>query len=243
MRKAERLFQVVNLIRVHQPITAQALAQRLQVSVRSIYRYIDDLSLGGIPIYGEPGLGYAMQAQFELPPLALDGEELELLTAALDLLSASLGGKSRRLAQSLLAKIEAATPASAREQSAQRLFALQAALPGNNWEAMHSAIKLQSAVQIDYLSLAGESSTRTIFPLGLFYWGGKWTVGSWCCTKVAYRDFRLDRIIEVGAAPQLPPRHAGMGLDDYMRRQAAAWAARQATDSTLSVAQEHAANT
>ncbi|WP_277373039.1 YafY family protein [Pseudomonas sp. AA-38] len=241
MRKAERLFQVVNLIRVHQPITAQALAQRLQVSVRSIYRYIDDLSLGGIPIYGEPGLGYAMQAHFEMPPLALGEEELEVLTAALDLLAASLGGKSRALAQALLAKIEAAAPASARAQPAKRLFALQAPVPEQNWEALHAAIKLDAAVRIRYLSLAGESSTRTIYPLGLFYWGGKWTVGSWCCTRADYRDFRLDRILEVQAPQQTPPCQAGIGLGDYMRRQADAWAARQATDSTLSAGQEHAA--
>ncbi len=173
MRKAERLFQVVNLIRVHQPITAQALAQRLQVSVRSIYRYIDDLSLGGIPIYGEPGVGYAMQANFEMQPLALGSEEFEVLTAALDLLVASLGGKSRTLAQTLLAKIEAAAPVSARAQSEKRLFALQAVVPGQAWEMLHAAIKLESAVQIRYLSLAGASSTRTVFPLGLFYWGGQ----------------------------------------------------------------------
>lgn len=241
MRKAERLFQVVNLIRVHQPITAQALARRLQVSVRSIYRYIDDLSLGGIPIYGEPGVGYVMQANFEMQPLALGSEELEVLTAALDLLVASLGGKSRTLAQTLLAKIEAAAPVSARAQSEKRLFALQAVVPGQGWEMLHAVIKLESAVQIRYLSLAGESSTRTVFPLGLFYWGGKWTVGCWCCARAAYRDFRLDRILEVQAPQQMPQRQAGIGLSDYMRQQADAWAARQVTDSTLSADQAHAA--
>lgn len=57
MRKADRLFQLVNLIRTHQPITAERLAERIGVSVRTIYRYIDDLSISGIPVYGESGIG------------------------------------------------------------------------------------------------------------------------------------------------------------------------------------------
>ncbi|MEE1920209.1 HTH domain-containing protein, partial [Pseudomonas asiatica] len=69
MRKADRLFQLVNLIRVHQPISAERLASRIGVSVRSIYRYIDDLSFSGIPIYGTAGVGYALDADFEMPPL------------------------------------------------------------------------------------------------------------------------------------------------------------------------------
>lgn len=68
MRKAERLFRLVNLIRANQPITTEQLAQRIGVSVRSIYRYIGDLSLSGSQRYGEPGRGYILQADFELAP-------------------------------------------------------------------------------------------------------------------------------------------------------------------------------
>ena len=104
MRKANRLFQVVNLIRVHQPITAARLAERLGVSVRTIYRYIDDLSLGDIPIYGEPGIGYSMHKDFELPPLTLSEDELEALTLSVSMLSRSTGYELSAAAKLLLSK-------------------------------------------------------------------------------------------------------------------------------------------
>ena len=75
MRKADRLFQLVNLIRVRQPVTAAVLAAELGLSVRSIYRYVDDLSVAGIPVYGEAGIGYRLDPAFELPPLSLDAAE------------------------------------------------------------------------------------------------------------------------------------------------------------------------
>jgi len=71
MRKADRLFQLTNLIRARQPVTAHQLAEELGVSVRSIYRYIDDLSVSGIPVYGIAGEGYRLYEGFELPPLNL----------------------------------------------------------------------------------------------------------------------------------------------------------------------------
>ena len=86
MRKAERLFQLVNLIRAQQPITAEQLAQRIGVSVRTIYRYIDDLSLSGIALYGEPGRGYSLQDGFELPPLTLSQDEIAALLLGVELL-------------------------------------------------------------------------------------------------------------------------------------------------------------
>ncbi|WP_444939344.1 helix-turn-helix transcriptional regulator [Microbulbifer sp. JMSA002] len=75
MRKSDRLFQLANILRAHQPITAKELAEKLSVSERTIYRYMDDLSVSGIPVYGETGVGYRLSNGFELPPLQLTQEE------------------------------------------------------------------------------------------------------------------------------------------------------------------------
>lgn len=95
MRKADRLFQVVNLIRTHQPITAQQLAERIGVSVRTIYRYIVDISITGIPVYGESGIGYLMDEDFELPPLTLNQDELAALMLGVEMLSRATGSTLR----------------------------------------------------------------------------------------------------------------------------------------------------
>lgn len=110
MRKSDRLFQVVNLIRVHQPITADALAERIGVSARTIYRYIDDLSVSGIPLYGVAGVGYSLREGFELPPLTLTRTELDALMLGVEMLSTAAGTELATSARTLLSKITAALP-------------------------------------------------------------------------------------------------------------------------------------
>ncbi len=203
VRKAERLFQVVNLIRVHQPITAKKLSEHLGVSIRTIYRYIDDLSLGGIPIYGEVGIGYAMGENFELPPLNLTSIELEALTLSIDMLTQSVGDDLSVAAKSLLAKVHAVLPSAiqSKNESSILSFAKHYSLEHMRyWDQLRRAILEHQAVHISYLSLSQELSEREIFPLGLFYWGGKWTVGAWCTLRQSYRDFRLDRMQTLSAS-------------------------------------------
>jgi biotin operon repressor len=111
VRKSDRLFQLTNLLRAHQPLTARELATRLCVSERTIYRYIDDLSLAGIPVYGEAGLGYRLSEGFEMAPLQLSAAELEALITGVNLVAVLTGKGMADPARSLLAKIEAALPA------------------------------------------------------------------------------------------------------------------------------------
>lgn len=235
MRKSDRLFQVVNLVRVHQPITAAKLAERLGVSVRTIYRYIDDLSLSGIPIYGEAGVGYALHKDFELPPLSLNGGELEALGVAVELLSKSAGHELAQYAHSLLAKIDAALPLPRTRPTEQAVFSpfeLQHPDAKRHWDQLRNAIHGRQAVRATYTSLTGTVSDRTLFPLGLFHWGGKWTVGSWCVLREDYRDFRVDLIRQLVPLPEAVQRPVQVSLAAYMARQAQAW--KEATDKTVS---------
>ncbi|WP_435104307.1 helix-turn-helix transcriptional regulator [Arhodomonas sp. AD133] len=220
MRKADRLFQVVNLIRTCQPITAAALAERVGVSVRTIYRYIDDLSVSGIPIYGEPGVGYAVDDGFELPPLALTAGELEALMLAVEMLARATGEELAGAARTLLGKIQAAAPGHGVDpaQAAARDFSRGlTAAERTHWDTLCRAVRRGQALTMRYLSLAERVSERTIFPLGLFHWGGKWTVGAWCCLRSAYRDFRVDRIESLTVAGDVVHPEAGISLAGYMR--------------------------
>lgn len=226
MRKAERLFQVVNLLRAHQPVTAEQLAQRIGVSVRSIYRYIDDLSLSGVALYGEPGRGYSLQEGYELPPLTLSQDEIAALMLGVEMLATSSGSTFASAARSLLSKVGAALPARslAPEQAPLRALSLS---PGARqvrfWDELHQAIVQQQAVRLGYLSLARQQTERVVYPLGLFYWGGKWTLGSWCSLREAFRDFRLDCIQSLAVVPTAKPLAAEINLPAYMRYQAQAW--------------------
>ncbi|WP_339495946.1 MULTISPECIES: helix-turn-helix transcriptional regulator [unclassified Pseudomonas] len=237
MRKADRLFQLVNLIRVHQPISAERLASRIGVSVRSIYRYIDDLSFSGIPIYGTAGVGYALDADFEMPPLALNKLELDALILGMEMLSASADDDLGAAARMLLSKISACVVQHKVDPGSAKIRALGTtpALTRRHLAILRNAIENTQALRIIYTRLDGVVSQRLISPLGLFYWGGKWTVGSWCSTKAAYRDFRVDRIASIAIAEQPTPDNPALDLQTYMKHQANQWKAISTTDTTLSV--------
>ena len=237
MRKADRLFQLVNLIRVHQPISAERLASRIGVSVRSIYRYIDDLSFSGIPIYGTAGVGYALDADFEMPPLTLNKLELDALILGMEMLSASADHDLGAAARMLLSKISACVVHHKVDPGSAKIRALGTtpATTRRHLATLRNAIENIQALKIIYTRLDGVVSQRLISPLGLFYWGGKWTVGSWCSAKAAYRDFRVDRIASIAIAEQPTPDNPALDLQTYMKHQASQWKAITTTDTTLSV--------
>lgn len=221
MRKSDRLFQLTNILRRHQPLTAKQLAEKLMVSVRTIYRYVDDLSLSGIPIYGEPGVGYLLSEGFELPPLQLSPGELEALIAGVSF-TASLTGKDfAASAHSLLSKIEAVLPSGTKIISSEdRVIRVPAIHRGSEayhvWGAVHSAIETKRWITIAYNSLSEVETSRTIFPLGLFYWGGRWTLGGWCELRGDYRDFRVDRINRLELCDHEGALPKGVSLSAYI---------------------------
>ena len=200
MRKADKLFQLTNLIRVKQPITADEIAEELGVSVRTIYRYIGDLSVSGIPIYGTKGIGYQLHENYELPPLNLTEKEIDALVLGIKMVSTWTGDLLSEGAQSLANKIELVLPKHVRNEYSPIVYAPDLSIRENErevWGQCYEAIKKQYVLQIRYRTPDGNLTDRKIFPLGLFYWGGKWTLGCWCSMRGDYRDFRLDRIKEI----------------------------------------------
>lgn len=226
MRKADRLFQIVNLVRSHQPITAEKLAERLGVSVRTVYRYIDDLSISNIPIYGETGVGYRLSEGFELPPLTLTPEEIEALLLGVEMVSVSTGEKLPIAAKSLLHKMEAALSDRERVDYETKIRALNVAdrtYISQHWDVLREAIRATNVISFSYDTLEGAKSERMVYPLGLFYWGGKWTLGAWCTLRHAFREFRIDRITGLRVIGRTFQNTTVVNLQAYMRHQSANW--------------------
>lgn len=237
MRKSDRLFQLTNVLRSHQPISAKRLAVKLMVSERTIYRYIDDLSVSGVPVYGEPGVGYRLSEGFELPPLNLSPNELEALITGVNFVASLTGESLAASANSLLSKIEASLPNRSKTEKPElggaesvhdsqishrdnRIIRIPVSYRDSDiyrlWQTAHSAIELKCWLRITYKSLAGDTTERRVFPLGLFYWGGKWTLGCWCELRSEYRDFRVDRILEMESFEYMGTLPDGISLQAYM---------------------------
>jgi predicted DNA-binding transcriptional regulator YafY len=180
MRRADRLFQIVQLLRGGRLVTAQRLAEELEVSKRTIYRDIADLQGTGVPIEGEAGVGYVLQDGFDLPPLMFDTDEIVALVAGARMIRAWGGSAMARAAQEALIKIETVLPdaARARAQSVQ-VHSLGLGMEPEvraRIDRIEAAIEARNRLHIAYADEAGAQTTRVLRPLGLWFWAPAWTL-------------------------------------------------------------------
>jgi predicted DNA-binding transcriptional regulator YafY len=226
MRRADRLFQLVQLVRGRRLSTAAFLAQRPQVSVRSVYRDIADLQHQGVPIEGEAGVGYRMRAGFELPPLMFTRDEAQALVAAVRLAQPRLDPGLAAQAELALSKVLSVLPAESR--AAAESLAVYAPPVGpddatlRRLEVLRGAAQARQVLQIDYLDLQGARSRRRVRPLGCFYWGLVWTLAGWCELRQDFRSFRIDRIEALEALDERFRDEPGRSLADLLRSYGAA---------------------
>jgi predicted DNA-binding transcriptional regulator YafY len=126
MRRADRLFQIVQILRNKRLVTAKMLAERLEVSERTIYRDIQDLSLSGVPVEGEAGVGYHLRHTLDIPPIMFTAEEIEALVIGARMVKTWAGSELGQSAQSVLDKITAVIPGELKHHIDQSLlFALR----------------------------------------------------------------------------------------------------------------------
>jgi predicted DNA-binding transcriptional regulator YafY len=198
MRRADRLFQIVQHLRGGRLVTARSLAERLEVSERTIYRDVADLIGCGVPIEGEAGVGYILQAGFDLPPLMFTRSELTALVLGARFVRAWGGAELAGAAEEALVKIEAVLPVRERRIVEETpLFAMAFGMEESTRTAidrLDAHIRERRRVRIAYSSLDDEMSERNIRPLGLYYWGKTWTLAAWCELRDDFRNFRADRI-------------------------------------------------
>ena len=221
MRRADRLFQIVQQLRSGRLMTAARLADRLDVSVRTIYRDIRDLSLSGVPIEGEAGVGYMLRGGFDVPPLMFNAEEIEALVLGARLVKAWGGQELALAATEALDKIEGALPERLRHRiDTPRLFAPSYEADGRiaHLDALRQAINGRQVLRIEYLSLEDVPTSRDIWPLGLFFWGKIWTLASWCELRRDYRSFRVDRIQGLTADGRQFQESEQISLRQYLRQ-------------------------
>lgn len=199
MRKAARLFEVIQILRrARGPVTAATMAAEMEVTVRSVYRDIVALQAMRVPIEGAPGLGYVLRPGFDLPPLMFSIEETEAIVLALALLrrggDAELGAAAGRVE----AKIADAVPAPLRATFERRaLFAWGGGLPpsvGDDAATIRRAIRDETTLALVYRDETGTASERTVRPLALIYYASALVLVAWCELRQAIRHFRVDRI-------------------------------------------------
>jgi len=221
VRRADRLFQIVQYLRGRRLTTAAQLAQWLQVSDRTVYRDIRDLSLSGVPVEGEAGVGYRLSKGFDIPPIMFNLDEVEAMVTGARMVEAWGGPARAAHARSALSKIALALPAARREEIARsRLFA-----PGfhikpeaaASLETVRQAILQRRKLRAQYTDSGQRASQRTLRPLAVYFWGATWTLAAWCESRQDFRNFRLDRMGALEMLPEIFAETPGRSLEDFVR--------------------------
>ena len=223
-----RVLTVLELIQSRPSITGPELAERLEMDVRTVRRYITHLQDVGIPVEANIGRygGYRLRPGFKLPPLIFTEEEATAIMLGL-LASTWLEiGQSAVAIEGALAKVSRVLPLRARE----RLEAVTSHLvlfPHNQQARpaasllidLSGAIHASQRIEIDYRSLHNEVTHRKVEPYGITGWKGHWYLGGYCCLRQDYRSFRLDRIQQVQILSETFEKAENFDFEAYVKEQ------------------------
>src|SRR5439155_22874299 len=201
MRRADRLFDIVQTLRAAgQPLTAAAMAEKLEVTARTIYRDIAALQGSRVPIEGAPGIGYVLRRGFDLPPLMFTTEEIDAIAVGVRLLRRLRDRKLQEAAESVLGKLSAVVPPPLQSPLvAAPLYVSDGSAPevtGVDPSQLRSAIRETRKLAITYVDEEGRHTQRTIWPIAMaYYYLDVTLVGAWSELRNDFRHFRVDRIL------------------------------------------------
>ena len=215
MRRTDRLFDLIQILRDGRLHTARDMAERLEVSTRTLWRDMATLIAGGLPVEGERGVGYILREPITLPPLTLTEEETEALVLALRLLAEGADPGMAGAVERLSGKIMAVLPASraARAEPPVWIFPGEEALAAaRHLPDLRRAIRLGVVMELAYADGEGRESRREVRPLVLEFWGRVWTLAAWCEKRRDFRSFRVDRIASLRDTGRVQAPEAGRDL-------------------------------
>lgn len=200
MRKASRLFEIIQILRLaRRPVTAQTIADKLEVTARSVYRDIAALQTMRVPIEGERGVGYILRPGFSLPPLMFSIEETEAIVLALAMVGRSSDTELRQAAKKASDKIAASLPEPlSKTLSANALHAWGSIAPapvGIDLATVRRAVRDEERLEISYRDETGTETRRQIRPIAVIYYSETVNIVGWCELRQAIRNFRSDRVL------------------------------------------------
>ncbi len=221
MRRADRLFQIIQILRRRELTTAAQLARELEVSQRTIYRDVQDLIGSRVPIEGEAGVGYMLAEGYDLPPLMFNQDEIEALALGARMVVCWGDKQLARAAQDILSKVNDVLPAPLKQSLHDT------SLYAPNFQSMHldkepmahlrEALRIQQKVQMVYTDVKDRHTTRTLRPLCLSFFAPKWLLTAWCELRNDFRNFRLDRIDTLTPLNEYFTDEPGKTLADYLK--------------------------
>lgn len=202
MRRADRLFQIVQLLRrSSRPLTAEAIAMELETSKRSVYRDIAALMGQRVPIRGEAGIGYVLDGGFDMPPLMLTSDEIEAAVLGAQWVATRGDPALARAARDLIAKIAVTVPERLRPVVLEPAVSSGPAWKPHEVERLDMGqvrawIRAGRKLRIDYADEQGRETRRVVWPILVGYRETTRLLVCWCESRDNFRTFRTDRVRE-----------------------------------------------
>ena len=221
MRRSDRLFDIIQRLRTARgPTTAAALAEELEVTVRTVYRDVATLQARRVPIEGAAGIGYMLRRGFDLPPLMFTIEEIEAIAVGARLVSRTGDPGLQDAAESVLSKVTVVLPERLRAQLAAAPFFVSASgapvAERVDLAAVRQAIRDERKLWIAYADEQGARSERVIWPIAVAYYVQATLVGAWCELRRDYRHFRADRITAMTVLEERYPSDNGRLMAEWL---------------------------
>jgi predicted DNA-binding transcriptional regulator YafY len=208
MRRADRLFQIIQILRrSSRPVTAAALAGELETSKRSVYRDIAALIGQRVPVRGEAGVGYVLESGFDLPPLMLTSDEVEAAVLGAQWVASHGDESLARAARDLIAKIAVTVP-----ENLRPLILDPAArtppgwkIPADGLDVAQARAWMRSGRKIALVYRDGEDreTNRVIWPVVIGYLDASRVLIGWCELRRDFRSFRVDRVTHASFLDEL----------------------------------------
>jgi len=206
VNRIDRLHAILTHLQSKKKVTAQEMADRFQISLRTVYRDVKALDESGVPVIGEAGSGYTIMEGYRLPPVMFTQEEASALLLGAKLAEQFTDGSIKRHFNAALFKIKAVLRSPDKEyvdsltEHIQILtrYAPDLESPRQYLSMLQQAVVSKKIVHLQYRSqLKEEVTLRKVEPIGLLYYGNAWHLIAWCHLRNDYRDFRMSRMLGV----------------------------------------------
>ena len=219
MNRIDRLFAIHTFLQSRKYATAECIAEKYGMSVRTVYRDIKALCESGVPISFEPSKGYFIVQGYFLPPVSFTTEE----AAALMLMEGAtriFADKSiQKLYGAALTKIKSVLRASQKEGIEALHASTGIQLPScmeadyDHLATLQGAIAQRCIIELHYRSKSEEQSQRRVEPIGLMFYAMSWHLMAWCHKRSAYRDFKVSRIERIRCTEDPFQKHDHLSLE------------------------------
>lgn len=216
MRRAERLFQIIQILRsTRSPVTGRELANELEISLSTLYRDMAELYAQRIPITGEAGMGYVLDDGYDMPPLMLTADELEAAALGAAWVASEADSSLARAARDLVSKLSSAIPKELRpvvlDASSKPIATRVRVSERFDSALLRHAIRERYRLQLIYTDRDGRTTDRIVWPLLIAFLDRTRYLVGWCETKKDYRHFKTERVEELKVlGEKYPGRRAAL---------------------------------